>query len=109
MADKGVKQARLTEQVWQALGGNRVEQRWVADKHGVEGLAFGHTIIVSPLPLVPVIIHEALHRAHPRWSEDTVQRHTTYLYSRMSDDECHRLYDAYAAKVVYISKPISAE
>ena len=103
------RKAHVLEQVYQALGAHRCEQRWITDKHGVEGLAFGKTIIISPLPLVPVIIHEALHHAHPDWTEDTVQRHTSYVYHRMTDGECRRLYDAYAAKVVYIDRPISSE
>lgn len=103
------RKQRTLEQVYHALGANRVEQRWITDKHGVEGLAFGNSIIVSPLPLVPVIIHEALHRAHPEWSEDTVRRATTYTYTRMSDEECRRLYDCYESNVSYITKPISSE
>jgi hypothetical protein len=110
------RKAQLLERVHQAIGANKIEQRWVspvaATRHKGEqsfvGLASGSTIVVSPLTLVSVLIHEALHRAYPEWDEPTIEKHTTYLWQRMTDDECRRLYDAYAQKVSYIDKPISS-
>lgn len=76
----------------------------------VEGLAESDAIItVSPIALVPVIIHEALHRARPEWSERAIEQATTYLYGRMSDDECRALYEAYAARVIIMRSATDSE
>lgn len=106
----------LLERVWQQVGQNRLHQRWISPyvekkcQVSVEGLAASDGVItVSPLPLVPTIIHEALHRAHPEWSERAVEQGTSYLYNRMSDDECRRLYEAYAAKVQIKRTPVESE
>lgn len=97
---------RLHAAVYQQLGANRLHQRWITPvrtgqyEQSIEGLAWSDGIItISPYPLVPTIIHEALHRAYPQWSERAVQQATTYLERRMSDDEMRALYDAFAAKV----------
>ena len=110
----------LLHAVYQALGASRVHQRWIMPyrekKRGpyisVEGLAESDGVVtISPLPLVPAIIHELLHR-HPHsceWNERAIEQATTYLYHRMTDEECKALYDAYAAKVVIMSKPVESE
>ena len=99
----------LLEQVHHALGANRLHERWITDKHGVEGLAEPGVITISPLGLVETIIHEALHRAHPTWSENTVRRTTTYLWTRCTDADARRIYDTYAAKVRRMKRPTPSE
>ena len=99
----------LLEQVHHALGANVLRERWIEDRHGVEGLAEPGVITISPLGLVETIIHEALHRAHPTWSEATIQRTCTYLWQRCSDDDARRIYDTYAAKVRRMKRPTTAD
>jgi hypothetical protein len=108
------RKAQLLERVWHAVGANRIEVRWIApapttrrcEEVSIEGLACGSTIIVSPIILTRTLIHEALHRANPGWDEGTIEKHTTYLYTRLSDEEARRLYTAMANKAVYIDRPI---
>jgi hypothetical protein len=108
----------LLHAVYQALGANRVHQRWILPYRenralvSVEGLADAEGIItISPLPLVPAIIHECLHREgrSSAWSELAIEQATTYLYHRMADDECRALYDAYARKVKIMRSPTESE
>ena len=92
-----------------SLGQNAIHERWVDDKHGVLGLAEPGIITISPATLVPVILHEALHRAYPEWSEPTIERTTSYVYYRMNDNDCKRIWEAYASKRKHIKRPTTAE
>ena len=107
---------KLLHAVYQAVGANRIRQRWVLPYRegkatvSVEGLAQSDGVItLSPLPLVPVLIHECLHRAHPEWSERAIEQATTYLYHRMTDDDCRALYEAAAAKLQIMRSPVESE
>jgi hypothetical protein len=99
----------LLERVHHALGANALRERWIEDKHGVEGLAEPGVITISPLGLVETILHESLHRAHPEWAEVTIQRTTSYLWHRISDDDARRVYDTYAAKVKRMKRPTTSD
>ncbi len=110
------RSTRLLEQVYQALGANRVHQRWIrpyTDQRAevsVEGLSDPVGVItISPITLVPAVLHECIHRVHPEWTELGVERATTVLYRGMDDDACRRLYEAYAAKVLLINRPVDSE
>ena len=100
---------KLLEKVYLQLGANKVHQRWIDDEHGVLGLAEPGVITISGATLVPVIIHECVHRAYPESSERAVDSMTSYIYNRMTDDDCKRLYDAYASRVKTIKRPTTAE
>lgn len=98
----------MLEQVWHQLGANRIEERWISDRHGWLGYQEPGKLVISPLNMVPTIIHEALHAAYPRWSEVGVQRGTTVLWDSLADDEAYRIYDAYGRKVVRIARPVNS-
>jgi hypothetical protein len=100
---------KLLERVYLALGANKIHERWIDDKNGVLGLAEPGVITISPHAFVPVILHEALHRAYPEWSERSIEAAVTHVYFRMNDDDCKRIWHAYAAKVVRMRKPTTAE
>jgi hypothetical protein len=97
------------EKVYLQLGANTLHERWVDDKRGVLGLAEPGIITISPAALVPVIIHEALHRAYPESSEQAVDAMTSYTYQRLDDADCKRLMAVWAAKAKRIKKPTTAE
>ena len=99
----------LLEQVWHAIGANRIEERWITHKVGWYGYQEPGKLVISPLNMVPTIIHEAIHSARPTWTERGVAGATTALFSRLTDDESYRLYDAYGRKVVRIARPISSK
>lgn len=107
---------RLHASVHRQIGANKLHQRWILpyregrDVVSVEGLAEApRTITISPIALVETIIHECLHQEYPSWSEPTIERATTFLFQRMTDDECRAVYDAYAAKVKILSSPTPSE
>jgi hypothetical protein len=99
----------LLERIYHALGENAVHERWIDDRHGALGLAEPGIITISPATLVPVIIHECLHRAFPERSERATDCLTSYLYHRMSDEETKRLWEAYARKRKIIRRPTTSE
>ena len=99
----------LLESVWQQIGANRIEERWITDRTGWYGYQEPGKLVISPLTLVPTLIHEALHAAFPRWTERGVERGTSALFAALSDDECYRLYDAYGRKVQRIARPVSSQ
>jgi tRNA U34 5-methylaminomethyl-2-thiouridine-forming methyltransferase MnmC len=100
---------KLLEKVYFQLGQNALRERWVDDDHGVLGLAEPGVITISPATLVPVIIHEALHRAYPETTERGIDTMTSYAYNRMSDDDCKRLMAVWASKAKRIKKATTAE
>jgi hypothetical protein len=97
------------EKVYLQLGENRLHERWVDDKHGVLGLAEPGVITISPAALVPVILHEALHRAYPDTTERGIDAMTSYTYNRMSDDDCKRIMVVWASKAKRIKRATTAE
>lgn len=105
----------LIHGVYQQLGQNKVHQRWIRPYRegkadiSVLGLAEEGTITISPQALVPIIIHECLHRHRPTWSERSVDCATTYLVDRMTDDDMRALYDAYSRKVKILKAPVESE
>ena len=110
MTKKADPRARvLMESVWLEVGRNRIEERWIADRHGWLGYQEPGKLVISPLNLVQTIIHEALHAAHPTWTERGVERATTRVWRELTDDDARRLYLAYAEKVTRIAKPISSK
>ena len=100
---------KLLEKVYLQLGANKLHERWVDDKHGVLGLAEPGVITVSLAALVPVIMHEALHRAYPESSERAIDAMTTYAYNRMNDDDCKRIIAVWSSKSKRITRPTTAE
>jgi tRNA U34 5-methylaminomethyl-2-thiouridine-forming methyltransferase MnmC len=100
---------KLLEKVYLQLGANALRERWIDDTHGVLGLAEPGVITISPASLVPVIIHEALHRAYPESTERAVDAMTSYTYHRMSDDDCKRIMVVWASKSKRIKKATTAE
>lgn len=100
---------KLLEKVYLQLGANKLHERWVDDERGVLGLAEPGVITISPAALVPIIIHEALHRAYPESSELAVDAMTSYAYNRMTDDDCKRIMAVWAARAKRIKKATTAE
>jgi hypothetical protein len=100
---------KLLEKVYLQLGANALRERWIDDAHGVLGLAEPGVITVSLAALTPIVLHEALHRAYPESSERAVDSMTSYVYNRMSDDDCKRIMSVWTAKAKRIKKATTAE
>lgn len=100
---------KLLEKVYLQLGANDLRERWIDDRHGVLGLAEPGVITVSLAALVPVVLHEALHRAYPESSERAVDAMTSYVYNRMTDDDCKRIMSVWSAKAKRIKRATTAE
>lgn len=100
---------KLLEKVYLQLGANDLRERWIDDRHGVLGLAEPGVITVSLAALVPVVLHEALHRAYPESSERAIDSLTSYVYNRMTDDDCKRIMAVWSSKAKRIKRPTTAE
>jgi hypothetical protein len=100
---------KLLEKVYLQLGENKLHERWVDDDHGVLGLAEPGVITVSMAAMTPVVIHEALHRAYPESTERAIDTMTSYVYNRMSDDDCKRMMAVWVSKAKRIKKATTAE
>ncbi len=80
------------------LGAGRIREAYIPSEpaYFVDGETEGQRITINPVPeIVDTIIHELLHRLYPKWSERYIKNRTTYLMTRMSDEEVRLLYDEY--------------
>jgi hypothetical protein len=51
---------------------------------------------VNPRPMiVEALLHELIHRRHPKWSEKTVDREAKALLSKMTEDQVATFYRRY--------------
>lgn len=87
----------LLLRVMAEIGAGRITEAYIHDPGLMtEGVTEGKWITVNPAhAIVDVILHEALHRAFPRWSERTVRQKTSYLCRRLSDAEVQTIYQEY--------------
>lgn len=87
----------LLVQVLMEIGSGRIDERWIANKDTfVSGLCDGRTVTVNPaVDVVDTLLHEALHRMRPEWSEAYVRNRTTWLMRRMDDSQIQALYESY--------------
>ena len=85
-------------ELWAELGkGGVTEAHITAPDMHVDGLCvFPHQVYVNPAPnIVLTLLHELMHRRHPRWSERRVDRESKALLGHMSDKDVKRWYRAY--------------
>jgi hypothetical protein len=67
------------------------DKRWHLD-----GLQDGKAIYIDPRPAVlETLIHELIHRRHPRWGERAVTREARRLLATMDDKTKARWWRAY--------------
>lgn len=111
MAKRPARAQQLLEQVYLQLGANRIEERWIEDKTGVLGLASPGVIVINAShTILPVLLHECLHRIYPeQTNEAAIDRMATYLYTRLTPEECRRLAMTYTRRVKRIRKPTTVE
>lgn len=65
-------------------------------------------IYISPKAATcEVILHELIHRRHPRWREARVEREARYVFRHMSDEDRASLYRLYRRKARTAPKPIT--
>lgn len=66
-------------------------------------------IYIDPGPqLVELLIHEALHRAYPRWGEKRICKTAHLLVMSMTDEERRLWYRAYR-RVAKLKRPVRVE
>lgn len=87
----------LLVRVLTEIGKGHISEKWIADKEVfVHGETVGRHITINPaLSVSETLIHEALHRLEPEWSENYVRRTTTFVLRRMSDEQIAQLYEEY--------------
>ena len=77
--------------------------------HGLCDYDTGH-VLVNPQPhTVAVLLHELIHRRHPRWGEARVERETSRLIGRMSDAEVALWYRAYQKAAKKFTRPVRVD
>lgn len=79
------------------IGKGRIEERWIADKDCfIHGECDGRTVTINPaIDVVDTLLHEALHRLEPEWSESYVRNRVTWLMRRMTDAQLQTLHEEY--------------
>lgn len=87
----------LLVRVLTEIGRGHISEGYIRDKDVfIHGETYGRHIRINPaVATCDTLIHEALHRLEPAWSEVYVRRTTTYLLRRMSDEQVEALYEAY--------------
>ena len=67
-------------------------------------------VVVNPQPhTVATLLHELIHRRHPRWGEARVERETQRLVSGMSDAEIAQWYLDYQKARRKFKRPIRVD
>lgn len=62
----------------------------------LDGLQSGQRVYIDPRPsILETLLHELIHRRHPRLGERTVERRARQLLSSMSDQTKARWWSAY--------------
>jgi hypothetical protein len=68
------------------------------------------TIYVDPAPaVVSTLLHELIHRAHPRWGEKRVTKAEAMLLGQMRSADVQKWYRQYRAAVKRLRKPVNSE
>ena len=91
------------------LGAGRVSEGRIHDKEAfTEGLCIDSKhIVIDPVPnVVDSLLHEALHRLHPEWSENYVRNRTTFLLRRLTDAEVTQIYQEYQNRKGVRKRPV---
>ena len=92
---KRLRRDPLMLEIAAAIGAGRMALRLLRDDGAFcHGLTMdGGEIAVNPLPdTINTVVHEAIHRLRPAWSERTVLARTTKLIRQLTDEELETLY-----------------
>lgn len=107
----------MTHATWPELvaefrKGKILEAFLVEPGHHVHGICDfdSGAVVVNPQPhTVAVLLHELIHRRHPRWGEARVERETQRLVASMSDADVARWYLAYQKARRRFKRPIRVD
>ena len=90
----------LMVRVWCELGAARPREKYISSSRAfVHGTCEAGRIVINPVHMtVDTVIHELLHRLHPKWSENYVRNRTTFLRHQMTESETKQFYDEYQAR-----------
>ena len=62
-----------------------------------------------PADLADTLVHELLHRRHPRWGEARVTRETRYVMRRLTDEDIKHLCQTYRRRVCRLRRTVKLE
>ena len=87
----------LLAEVLAACHTTPIVERYIRDdEEHVFGCVEGAAVHVNPAPsTVDTLIHEIVHRLHPRWTEAYVRRRAWALVTRMTTEEVEAAYRLY--------------
>ena len=107
--------ASLKAEVWAELkrGQNiyEAEVLTIRARNKIRGLCVDdEAVYVNPKPdVVEVLLHELLHRTHPRMAEETVSEKALRIMVGMTDEEIRRWVQQYRAVVRKKTAPVHLE
>ena len=86
------------DDLWDELGRGKVWECSLRDKRfQLDGLQCGEDIYIDPRPAVlETLVHELMHRRHPRLSERTVTHRARNLVVRMDEATKRKWWRAYS-------------
>lgn len=102
----------LSELAAEFRKGKILEAFLVEPSYHVHGLCDfdSGAVVVNPQPhTVSVLLHELIHRRHPRWGEARVERETQRLFSSMTDAEVAQWYLDYQKARRKFKRPIRVD
>lgn len=104
--------ASLKAEVWAELrrGEDIIEATLETATTPIYGLCEGRTVYINPTPsIVDSVLHELLHRCHPRMSERRVAQLATCIMVRMSRGELRKWAKQYKAVAKKRRKPFDVD
>lgn len=96
--------------LWEELDRGRFVQCSLrSDYEQVDGLQEGETVYIDPRPaILEILLHEMLHRKHPRWGEKKVLRESRRLVLSMDEATKATWWRAYQ-RVIRKGRPVDVD
>lgn len=96
--------------LWDELNRGRVYECSLRDpRWHLDGYKEGECIYIDPRPaILETLLHELLHRRHPRWGERTVTTAARRLVGRMTEQEKNTWFTAYQ-RIKRKARPLDVE
>ncbi len=104
----------LKAQIWAELRqGRQISEAYIngdTASERVYGLSEAQRVVVNPAPhVLDTLVHELLHRIHPRWGERRVVHEARRIVITMTDAEQRRWYRQYERVRRIQRKPIESD
>ena len=98
------------DDLWDELARGRVYECRLRDSQWhLDGLRDGENVYLDPRPAVlESLLHELMHRRHPRWGERRVTRDARRLLAGMREPDMRKWWRAYQ-RIKRLGRPVDTE